>query len=64
MKALLDATYQRYDLAKKSYIAGVADIVQLSEATLEYIDAQFRSVTSTLNLNQARARLDWALGRP
>jgi outer membrane protein len=64
VKQYLDAGHARYELARKSYAAGVVDIVQLSEATLQYIDAQFRQVTAMLNLNQARARLEWALGRP
>ncbi len=62
VKQYLDAGHARYELAQKSYAVGVVDIVQLSDATLQYIDAQFRQVTATLNLHQARARLDWALG--
>ncbi len=59
----LDAGRERYELASRSYAAGAVDIVQLSDATLQYIDAQFRHVAATLNLQQGGARLDWALGR-
>ena len=59
----LEAGRARHELAAESYAAGTVDIVQLSDATLQYVEAQFRQVTATLNLQQGTARLDWALGR-
>jgi outer membrane protein TolC len=62
VRLYLDAGRRRYQAAQKSYAAGSGDIVQLSEATFQFIDAELRQVTAKLNFNVAQAKLDWSLG--
>lgn len=59
----IDAGRARYEYARTNFAAGAVDILQLSDATVQYVEAELRQVIETLNLNVARARLDWALGR-
>jgi outer membrane protein len=60
---LLTAARERQQLAEGRYQAGVGSIIELSDAELAYVNAQFQSVQASLDLASARARLDHALGR-
>jgi outer membrane protein len=60
---LLHAARERRDLAEGRYQAGVGSIIELSDAELAYVNAQFQDVQARLDMLQARARIDHALGR-
>jgi outer membrane protein len=62
-RKLLNAARERRDLAEGRYQAGVGSIIELSDAELTFVNAQFQDVQSRLDLLQAQARLDHALGR-
>jgi len=60
---LLHAARERRDLAEGRYQAGVGSIIELSDAQLAFVNAEFQDVQARLDLLQAEARLDHALGR-
>jgi outer membrane protein len=60
---LLHAARERRDLAEGRYQAGVGSIIELSDAQLAFVNAEFQEVQSRLDLLSAEARLDHALGR-
>jgi outer membrane protein len=62
-RKLLQAARERRDLAEGRYQAGVGSIIELSDAQLAFVNAQFQEVNATLDVATARARLDHALGR-
>jgi len=60
---LVAAAHERRDLAEGRYQAGVGSILELSDAELNFVNARFQEVRARLDVAQARARLDRALGR-
>jgi outer membrane protein len=62
-RKLLTAAHERQQLAEGRYQAGVGSIIELSDAELAFVNAQFQEVQAQLDLASARARLDHALGR-
>lgn len=59
----VEATEERRNLVQGQYAAGVASMLELSDAELAFIDAQFREVGARLQLCQARATLERIYGR-
>ncbi|HVZ32526.1 MAG TPA: TolC family protein [Polyangiaceae bacterium] len=59
----VEAAQERRNLVQGQYAAGVASMLELSDAELAFIDAQFREVSARLQLCQARATLDRVYGR-
>jgi outer membrane protein len=59
---LYAAARERQQLAEGRYQAGVGSIIELSDAELAFVNAQFQQVQAALDLASARARLDHALG--
>jgi outer membrane protein len=60
---LVTAARDRRDLAEGRYQTGVGSIIELSDAQLNYVNAEFQEVQSRLDLSTAKARLEHALGR-
>jgi outer membrane protein len=60
---LVAAARERRDLAEGRYQAGVGSILELSDAQLAFVNAEFQEISARLDLATARARLDHALGR-
>jgi outer membrane protein len=59
----VEATDERRNLVQGQYAAGVASMMELSDAELAFVDAKFREVGARLQLCQARATLDRIYGR-
>jgi outer membrane protein len=59
---LVRAAAERRTLAEGRYQAGVGSIIELSDAQLAYVNARFQQVQAGLDLAQARARIQHALG--
>ncbi|MDB4967957.1 MAG: outer rane efflux protein [Myxococcales bacterium] len=59
---LVGAATERRTLAEGRYQAGVGGIIELSDAQLGYVNARFQQVQAGLDVAQARARLQHALG--
>ena len=59
---LVKAAAERRTLAEGRYQAGVGSIIELSDAQLAYVNARFQEVQAGLDVAQARARLQHALG--
>ena len=59
---LMAAATERRDLAEGRYQAGVGSIIELSDAQLNYVNARFQQLQAGLDVAQARARLQHALG--
>src|SRR5581483_6040015 len=60
---LPEASRDRRDLAEGRYQAGVGSIIELDDAQLAFVNAQFQQISAALDVATARARLDHALGR-
>jgi outer membrane protein len=63
-RKLVTAARERRDLAEGRYQAGVGSILELSDAETNFVNARFSEVRALLDVGQAHARLDRALGRP
>lgn len=59
---LVAAATERRDLAEGRYQAGVGSIIELSDAQLGWVNARFQQLQAGLDVAQARARLQHALG--
>jgi outer membrane protein TolC len=61
-KTLVQAATAQRDLAIGRYKTGVGNIVELSDALLNYVSARFARIQAGYDLASARASLDHALG--
>jgi outer membrane protein len=60
---LLDQTTQAYDLAKGRYQLGLSSIVELSQAQLNLTEAQVEQVSAQYDYESQTANLNYQLGR-
>ena len=60
---LLDQTTQAYDLAKGRYQLGLSSIIELSQAQLNLTEAQVEQVSAQYDYESQTANLNYQLGR-
>jgi outer membrane protein len=60
---LVLAARKRRDVAERRYQAGLNSLLELSDAQLGFVSAQFQQVQARFDLALARARLEKAMGR-
>jgi outer membrane protein len=60
---LLDQTTQAYDLAKGRYQLGLSSIIELSQAQLNLTEAQVEQVSAQFDYESQTANLNYQLGR-
>jgi outer membrane protein len=60
---LLDQTTQAFDLAKGRYQLGLSSIIELSQAQLNLTEAQVEQVSAQYNYESQTANLNYQLGR-
>jgi outer membrane protein len=62
-KQLLDQTTQAFDLAKGRYQLGLSSIIELSQAQLNLTDAEVQQVSAQYDYESQTANLNYQLGR-
>jgi outer membrane protein len=60
---LLDQTTQAFDLAKGRYQLGLSSIIELSQAQLNLTEAQVEQVSAQYDYESQTANLNYQLGR-